>query len=209
MEQHLQDSCPMKYSPLPLCALLWIFHGAPAWAEKADRDKPMQIEADRMQHDEAKKLTQFFGNVQAVKGTMVMRAARMDVQQDEQGKQKAWLWADAGERVFFRQKREGLDEYTEGEAETAEYEGSTDVLTLLTRSEMRILRGTQVADQLQGHKIVFNSSTEVMSVDGQRKDKSTDTRSQRVRAVLVPKPAASAPAAPPLRSSPALKDSKP
>ena len=199
----------MKYFPLPLCALLWIFHAVPAWAEKADRDQPMQIEADRMQHDEAKKLTQFFGNVQAVKGTMVMRSARMDVQQDEQGKQKAWLWANTGERIFFRQKREGLDEYTEGEAETAEYEGNTDVLTLLTRSEMRILRGTQLADQIHGHKIVFNSTTEVMTVDGQRKDKATDSRSQRVRAVLVPKPAASAPMPPPLRSSPALKDSKP
>ena len=199
----------MKYFQPLLCALLWTLHWAPAWAEKADRDKPMQIEADRMQHDEGKKLTQFFGNVQAVKGTMVMRAARMDVQQDEQGKQKAWLWAASGERVFFRQKREGLDEYTEGEAETAEYEGTTDVVTLVTRAEMRMLRGTQLADQLNGHKIVFNNTTEVMSVDGQRKDAGTDTRNQRVRAVLVPKPAASAPLPPPLRTSPALKDSKP
>lgn len=199
----------MKYSLPLLCALLWIVQWAPAWAEKADRDKPMQVEADRMQHDEGKKLTQFFGKVLAVKGTMVMRAARMDVHQDAQGKQKAWLWAEPGERVFFRQKREGLDEYTEGEAETAEYEGATDVVTLLTRSEMRILRGTQLADQLQGHKIVFNNTTEVMTVDGQRKDSASDARSQRVRAVLVPKPAASAPVAPALRSSPGLKNSSP
>jgi len=199
----------MKYFQLPLCALLWIFHWAPAWAEKADRDKPMLIEADRMQHDEAKKLTQFFGNVQALKGTMALRADRMDVQQDAQGKQKAWLWAKPGERVFFRQKREGVDEYTEGEAETAEYEGASDAVTLQTRAEMRILRGTQMADQLQGHKIVFNNATEVMTVDGQRKDKSSDSRSQRVRAVLAPKAAASQPAAPQLRTSPALKDGKP
>ena len=173
----------------------------------------MLIEADRMQHDEAKKLTQFFGNVQTNKGTIVMRAARMDVQQDEQGRQKALLWANGNEKVFFRQKREGVDEYTEGEAETAEYEGATDVLTLLTRAEMRILRGSQMADQILGHKITFNSSTEVMTVDGQRKDKSSDSRSQRVRAVLAPKTAASqaaAPAAAPqLRTSPALKDGKP
>ncbi|MFM2239988.1 MAG: Lipopolysaccharide export system protein LptA precursor [Pseudomonadota bacterium] len=199
----------MKYFQLPLCALLWIFHWAPAWAEKADRDKPMLIEADRMQHDEAKKLTQFFGNVQALKGTMALRADRMDVQQDAQGKQKAWLWAKSGERVFFRQKREGVDEYTEGEAETAEYEGASDAVTLQTRAEMRILRGSQMADQLQGHKIVFNNATEVMTVDGQRKDKSSDSRSQRVRAVLAPKAAASQPAAPQLRTSPALKDGKP
>jgi lipopolysaccharide export system protein LptA len=196
----------MKYFPLSLCALLWVCPTAPAWAEKADRDKPMQIEADRMQHDEAKRSTQFFGHVQATKGTMVMRGNRIDVLQDEQGKQKALIWAAPGERIFFRQKREGLNEYTEGEAESAEYDGAADVLTLLTRAEMRMLRGTQVADQLQGHKIVFNNSTEVISVDGQRKDIGLDTRSQRVRAVLTPKASASTPAPAALRSSPTLKD---
>ena len=89
----------------------------PALAEKADKDKPMNIEADNMRHDEAKKTTQFTGNVVAVKGTMVMRAARMEVQENAQGQQIAYFWAAPKERIFFRQKRDGLNEYTEGEAE--------------------------------------------------------------------------------------------
>ena len=60
-----------------------------AQAEKADRDKPMQIEADSMRHDESKQLTQFTGKVTATKGTLVLRAERMEVQQDSQGKQVA------------------------------------------------------------------------------------------------------------------------
>lgn len=201
----------MKNFSFSLCAVLGAFIWTPTvWAEKADRDKPMHIEADRMQHDEANKLTQFFGNVQANKGTMVMRAARMDVQQDAQGKQKATLWAAPGERIFFRQKREGLEEFTEGEAETAEYDGQTDVITLLSRAEMRLLRGSQLADQLQGQKIVFNNTTEVMTVDGKTPGSTTDTRNQRVRAVLVPRAnvPAQANSTPALRTSPNLQQGK-
>ncbi len=174
-----------------------------AWAEKADRDKPMQIEADTMRHDEGKQLTQFAGGVVAVKGTLVLRAARMEVQQDAQGQQIARLWAAPQERVFFRQKREGLDEFTEGEAETVTYDNQADVVTLTQRAEVRILRGTQVADQLSGQQIVFNNSTEVMTVDGQIKGQ--PGIGQRVRAVLTPrqKPAGSvASPAVTLRSSP-------
>jgi lipopolysaccharide export system protein LptA len=133
-----------------------------------DRDKPMQIEADSMRHDEAKLLTQFTGKVLATKGTLILRATRMDVQQDSQGRQVAKLWAAPSERVFFRQKREGLNEYTEGEAEEVTYDNQSDVVTLMRRADMRILRGTEVANQLQGHTIVFNNITEVITVDGGR-----------------------------------------
>lgn len=187
----------------------------PAWAEKADRDKPMQIEADSMRHDDNKQLTQFVGRVVATKGSLVLRAQRMEVQQDKQGKQVARLWAAPNERVFFRQKREGLDEFTEGEAETLTYDNQNDVVTLVQRAEVRLLRGTQIADQLQGQTIVFNNSTEVIQVDGapapnpSRNGEQITPRDQRVRATLMPRqsPAEAAPPAPPrpaLRSSPSL-----
>lgn len=211
---------------LPRIGLLALAIGllcAPAWAEKADRDKPMHIEADTMRHDEVKQLTQFNGGVVAVKGTLVMRAARMEVQQDTQGKQVATLWAAPNERVFFRQKREGLDEFTEGEAEMAIYDNQADVVTLIQRAEVRLLRGAQLADQIHGEKIVFNNTTEVMTVDGQKQVRPTAgqttgqaaDRNQRVRAVLTPRQNAAtppatptAPTAPTLRTSPSLGESK-
>lgn len=182
----------------------------PALAEKADRDKPMQIEADSMRHDEGKQLTQFNGKVLATKGSLILRAERMEVQQDKQGKQLARLWASPNERVFFRQKREGLEEYTEGEAEIITYDNQADMVTLLQRAEVRLLRGSQVADRIQGQTIVFNNTTEVISVDGQVQN-GPGSREQRVRATLTPRqsPAATttvnAPASPPaLRTSPGL-----
>lgn len=187
---------------LAVCASLLAL---PSRAEKADRDQPMQIEADSMRHDEARQLTQFTGKVQAIKGTLVLRAARMEVQQDAKGRQVARLWAAPSERVFFRQKREGVNEFTEGEAEQVTYDNQADIITLSQRAEVRILRGNQVADQLNGHTIVFNNTSEVMTVDGQ----AANGPGQRVRAILTPRnaapvPAANSASAPALRTSPGL-----
>jgi lipopolysaccharide export system protein LptA len=159
--------------------------------------------------------------VVALKGTMVLRGARMEVQQDPNGKQVAQIWAAPNERVFFRQKREGVDEFTEGEGEMAIYDSQANMVTLVQRAEIRILRGTVLTDQITGQKIVFNNTTEVMTVDrAVQGSQATDPRDQRVRAVLTPRktsPAtssapsgSSAPSSvlPALRTSPASTESK-
>lgn len=197
-------SFPSSRPVLALLALCTSLLAGPCFAERADRDKPMQIEADSMRHDEARLLTQFTGKVLITKGTLLMRAARMEVQQDGQGRQVARLWAAPNERVFFRQKREGLPEYTEGEAEEVSYDNQTDIVTLIRRAEVRVLRGSEVANRLQGHTIVFNNVTEVITVDGQ----ASQAAEQRVRATLVPRSpaggAAATTAAPPLRTGPGM-----
>ncbi|MFN5097053.1 lipopolysaccharide transport periplasmic protein LptA [Limnohabitans sp.] len=201
----------LAHLPVPQKVILALCISLMAWpcfAEKADRDKPMQIEADSMRHDEAKLLTQFTGKVLATKGTLILRAARMEVQQDSQGRQVAKLWAAPNERVFFRQKREGLNEFTEGEAEEVTYDNQADIVTLMRRAEVRILRGTEVANQLQGHTILFNNTTEVVTVDGQP----SQSAERRVRATLVPraKTADTTPPAmtPTLRTSPGTAPSQ-
>ena len=194
----------MKFEPLPLLLALLLAPGGSVLAEQADSRKPMQIEADRMAHDDPRQLSVLSGRVQAVKGTLVMRADHLEVQQDAQGNQVARFRAEAGERVFFRQKREGVNEFIEGESEEAVYDSRLDLMTLTGRAEVRILRDGQTADRLYGQRIVYNNSTEVLQVDGQ--SQSGGAR-QRVRAVLAPRAEASAaatPVRPALRSSPAL-----
>ncbi len=200
----------MKFSLLaPLTALILVLGGA-AQAEQADRLKPMHVEADKMHHEESRQLTILTGRVQAVKGTLVMRAARMEVQQDAQGQQIAHFWAEPGQRVFFRQKREGLNEFIEGESVQAVYDSQQDLMTLTDRAEVRILREGRMADQMFGQRIVYNNMTEVLNVDGQTPG--VAGRSTRVRAVLAPKAEASAPAAvpgPTLRTSPGVTGERP
>ena len=176
----------IKFTSL-LFALITALTVVSASAEKADRNKPMNIEADTLKHDEQKQLTFFSGKVLMTKGSLVLKAARMEVKQDAQGNQIATLSAEPGDRIFFRQKREGLDEYTEGEAETAIYNSQADTLTLSNRAELRLVRGTVVADRIQGQQIVLNNTTEVFSVDGKSSTTPSASGSQRVKATLTPR----------------------
>lgn len=189
-----------------LCLTAGLLSPWSAQAEKADRQAPMNIEADSMRHQENDQITQFHGKVVAIKGTLVLRAEHVAVKQFPDGRQLAELTPAPGERVFFRQKREGLDEFVEGEAEWAQYDSQADILTLKKHAELRTLRGTQLADHVQGEVIVFNNTTETYTVDGQPRNTS-NTPAQRVKATLKPReqaaPATGTPVSTPtLRTSP-------
>jgi lipopolysaccharide export system protein LptA len=205
---------PTLFAPT-LLALATLAASPFAVAEKADSAKPMFIEADALKHDESTKTTTFTGRVNATKGTLVLRATKMVVQQDAAGKQVAHMWADPGERAFFRQKREGLDEFTEGEAETVSYDSEADKITLAGRSELRTYQGTRLSDRIQGPVIVYNNITEIFTVDGKPSGKSDAKASPgspaspppRIKAMLTPRntpadEAASGTLVPALRSSP-------
>lgn len=160
-------------------------------AERADRDKPMQIEADALRYDEQNQTSVFSGRVVMSKGSILIRGGRVQVRQDAQGNQYGVIQGEAGALAFFRQKREGLDEYFEGESETIEYDGRADTVTLSQRARLRRLRGTSLADELSGSVIVYNNLTEIFRIDG------TPGRGPagRVRAMLTPQVSAQ-PAAP-------------
>ena len=163
-----------------------------AWAEKADRDKPMNIESDRLDHDELKQVSIFTGRVVATKGTLILRGAQLEVKQDPDGYQFGVLTPAAGERAFYRQKREGLDEWMEGEGERIEYDGKADRITLIQRAELRRYRGTTLNDEMQGQRIVYENLTDQFTVDGKASPQAGKT-SGRVRAVLTPRKREAAP----------------
>ena len=166
-----------------------------AHAEKADRAKPMNIEADALRHDELKQTSVFSGRVVMTKGTIVLRGAQLDVRQDAEGYQYGVIKAEAGTRAFFRQKRDTVagqpEEFIEGEGEVIEYDGKADIVKFIRRGEMRRYRGGQLSDQVTGSIIVYNNITDVYTVDGQKTSgglpSSSVGQGGRVRAIMAPK----------------------
>jgi lipopolysaccharide export system protein LptA len=179
-------------------------------AEKADRDKPMNIEADALRYDEAKKISVFTGRVVLNKGSIQIRGERVEVRQDPQGFQYGVVTAEPGKRAFFRQKREGLDQYIEGEGATIDYDGRADTVKFIGQAQMRRLQGNVLSDEFNAGVIVYNNTSEVFTLDGGSLGP-TSSESGRVRAMLTPSRAniaASAPAAV-LRSSTQLGGTTP
>lgn len=210
----MQDSCLMKPSFTPLGLLLGALVLSPlAWAEKADRAKPMAIEADALRHDELRQTSVFTGRVVMTKGSIVLRGARLEVKQDASGYQSGTVTSEPGQRAFFRQKRDtppgAPEEFIEGESETIEYDGRNDNVKFTTRAELRRLRGGAVADELFGASIIYHNLTDVFTVDGQRKSErgSPVPGGGRVRAVLSPKESAPATDPAPAKTGPALRPS--
>lgn len=175
---------------------------APALAEQADKDKPMNIEADSLRYDDTTQTSVFSGNVLITKGTIIMRGNKMDVRQDAQGNQFGVLLGEPG---FFRQKREGLDEWVEAEAERVEYDSKAQTVVLTGNAALRRYRGTSLNDENLGNQITYNSLTEVFTVKGGAASSTAANPSGRVRAMLTPIPEAErkAPAPAPANSSPA------
>jgi lipopolysaccharide export system protein LptA len=191
---HSKIHAAMKHSHAPLLlSLALAFSTGAALAEKADRAKPMNVEADALRYDDLKQASVFTGKVVVTKGTIVIRGARVDVRQDPEGYQYGVVTAEPGKLAYYRQKREGVDEFIEGEGETIEYDGKADRVKFVKRAELRRYRGGTVADEMVGNLITYDNSTDVFTVDGGPASPATGGR---VRAVLSPKPNASAPAAP-------------
>jgi lipopolysaccharide export system protein LptA len=181
-------------------APLWLFVvGALIWgsaaAEKADRDKPMNVEADALRYDDLRQTSVFTGRVVATKGTIVMRGARIDVRQDPEGYQYGTVTAEPGKLAFYRQKREGVDEYIEGEGEVIEYDGKLDNVKLIRRSILRRYLGTTLNDEMTGVLIVYDNSTDVFTVDGSVAQGTPGNAGGRIRAMLTPKSTTPAPGA--------------
>ena len=165
-----------------LIAAALLASGACARAEKADKDKPTNIEANKMSSDDARRMSIFEGNVVLTKGTMVIRADRIVVRQDADGFQLATA---TGRPVRFRQKgdpkgdKEGS--WTEGEALRVEIDDRNEKVELFEHA-----RVTRDQDVVNGEYIFLDQRTEFFSVSAALGAAPTSPE-VRVKAVIQPK----------------------
>jgi len=204
----LANSSARRWAPA-LCLALLCTSG-PALAERADREKPVNIEADRITVDDIQKVQVFEGNVQLVQGTLVIRTDRLVVTQDAEGFQKGVAYGGANGLARIRQKREGKDEYMEGEAERIEYDGKGEKAQLFVRAMVR-----SGLDEVRGQYISYDGVTERYLVTSGPDGTSAATagRPDRVRAVIQSKSAKGTPPAKgveiPLAPAPAIANPRP
>lgn len=178
-----------------------------AHAERADKDKPMNIESDHMSYDDLKQVNIFTGNVTVTKGTIILKADRVEVTQDPEGYQYATaFYKPGGPLAYMRQKRDGLDEYIDGWGQTIYYNGKTEVATLTTQATLkRLAGGVKPLDEIHGSVITYDTYNEVYTANGGKDQVNQNNPSGRVRATLAPRNAggAAAPATPATSAKPA------
>ncbi len=170
-----------------VAAALLALAAQPAGAEKADRFKPINIEADLPSRiDLLNQFTVWNGNVVVTKGTMVIRASRIEVRESADGYHTAVAFGTPSQHATFRQKRDVADEYIVGDAERLEYDGKSDTVRFVRNASVRRLRGTETSDEISGNLVTYDSTTEVFNVTGGAPATAANPGG-RVRATLTPK----------------------
>jgi lipopolysaccharide export system protein LptA len=191
-----------------LAALVLLLPASSALAEKADKDKPTNIEANKMSSDDARRMTIFEGNVVLSKGTVLVRADRIVVRQDADGFQFSTAY---GKPVRFRQKGDPKDGceglWTDGEALRVEIDDRNEKVELFEKARVQ-----RDQDVVNGEYIFLDQRTEFFSVSTTSKGAAPAANPSRVTAVLQPKATAvepgkgaTAPRCPPPRPAPAWK----
>jgi lipopolysaccharide export system protein LptA len=173
-----------------VCLLVGLLLTGAAQAEKADRSLPLNAESDALRYDDARQTSIFTGNVIITKGTIVIRGAKVEVRQDAQGNQFGIVNGSPG---FFRQKRDGVDEFIEGTAQRIEYDSQADTVRFVGDAVLKRFIGAQLNDETTGSVIVYNNTTDVFTVDGGVASRTASNPTGRVRAMLTPVPKAGAP----------------
>ena len=171
-----------------LLLILMLVFAVPARAEKADRDKPTQVEANRMSADDVRRLNIFEGDVIVTKGTIRLTCERLIVRQDAEGFQFATA---TGKPAKFRQRqdakpgeKEGI--WLEGEALRIELDDKNQKIELFDNA--RVNRG---GDEVAGDYIFVDQRSEFYQVSsGKGADKGS--KGGRVKAIIQPKPSAEA-----------------
>ncbi|MCL4801354.1 MAG: lipopolysaccharide transport periplasmic protein LptA [Burkholderiales bacterium] len=180
----------MRRAAAALCCALGcaLAPGAPAWGQqepakavtKAAPAEPVNVEADRMRADDQKQIAVFEGRVVLTQGTFQLRADRITVRKDDDGFQHG---VAIGNPATFRQKREGTDEWIDGEARRIEYDGR--------EARVELFDGARVSrdkDEVRGNYISYDTRTEVFRVQGGKQYSASPSGEDRVRATIQPKP---------------------
>ena len=183
---------PLKNNLLSALALM--VYASSCMAERADREKPIQLDADQVTINDTKKISTFTGGVKLTQGTLQLLGDKVVVTENKDGFTLATVY---GRVASFRQKREGLNEYVEGSGERIVYDTRTETVDFYNQARVK-----RDLDDVRGEHISYSVKTEIFQVSGSS-DNSANTPPKRVRAVLQSKIKKSTPALPDAAATPA------
>jgi len=174
----------MRTTALTLTLILSLAAG-PARALESDNDQPATIEADEVEFDFRTGERTYTGDVVVVQGTLRITGDKMVIQYDQDSEQieTATSW---GSPATFKQRPEGKDGDVYGEGKTIVMNQIENKLTLIEDASM-----TQAGNTANGNEIVYDMSTDKMTVKGFKQPKqgdeiTTDSDTGRARVTIKP-----------------------
>lgn len=157
------------------------FAQAKAAAAPRDRDVPLQFDAGQLKIDGKRRVRWLTGGVTLTRGTFWLASQQVELRETPRGTDFAIATAGGGQQARFKQKREGLDEIIDGQADRIEYDAATETVKLIGNALLKRLRGEEVTEQVTGQVIVYEHGKETFEVQG-------GSSGSRVKGVVTPQP---------------------
>jgi lipopolysaccharide export system protein LptA len=130
-------------------------------AEKADQDKPIILEAEKVSVNDVQQVYDLEGGLLLTKGSILITGEKGNIKVDPQGYEYVDVQAKPGTTASFRQRREGpANEFMQGRGKTVTYNAKTELLTLIGDADLKRLHNMQMLDQLRGWKIDYDDVTQ-------------------------------------------------
>jgi lipopolysaccharide export system protein LptA len=156
-------------------AVLLAAAAVPALADRADREKEINVGADQLTADDKNRTSVFEGNVVVTQGTMRITAAKVTVKEDPE---RFKFYVATGAPVTFRQRRDKADDYVEGWAQRAEFDDKSAKLKLFDKARLKSVQG-----EITGDVITYDTNLDLFEVNG---GPQSGMPSSRVKATLIP-----------------------
>ena len=183
MMQSLKINLPFSLSCLVLVGINLL---QPAYAEKADKDKPIILEAEKVFGNDTTQVYDLNGEIILVKGSIVVTGEDGQIRIDPEGYEFIDVKGTPEAIATFRQRREGLaNEFMQGLGSHATYDAKTEMLTLTGNATLKRLLNMQLIDQLYGWKIEYDDIKQYYRVIPPKAAKPEDL--PVARAILTPK----------------------
>lgn len=126
-------------------------------AEKADRDKPVILEAEKVSVNDVKQIYDLNGQILLIKGSIIVTGDDGHITVDPEGYEFIDVKGTPDTVASFRQRREGpADEYMQGKGSKVTYDAKTELLTLIGDASLKRSLNMQMLDQLHGWKIEYD-----------------------------------------------------
>lgn len=171
----------MKKLLLSLCLGL-VLLPVSVFAQPAEPDTV--ILSDTLDYDDVKRQSVFIGNVILTRGNLNLHADRVEVNELANGSQHAVATVTNQGRVKARQESPEKYEIIKGEGLRAEFDSSTEQLTLIGQATLtRYICGKPI-DTIQGERVIYNKKTDTYQAIGGAN--SADSQ-KRVRSVARPR----------------------
>lgn len=130
---------------------------SPAYAEKADQDKPIILEAEKVSVKDVQQAYELDGEVLLTKGSILITGEKGNIRVDPEGYEYVDIQGTPALVASFRQRREGpADEFMQGRGSVVTYNAKTELLTLTGDASLKRFLNMQMLDQLRGWKIEYD-----------------------------------------------------